>query len=425
MSKSLVLGAVAGAVIVALAGGYYFGVKTAKGQTPNVIAKVVNDGNAVSQQYFDGSWLIKSEKDESADSFSGDRYKIKLISKDDNKEYVTITGDNSYGLTSVTTDYKVKFADADDPDTKAFLSKLEQSISGTSTFSAFGKKLSSVISLADNKFEVSDGSIEWGKAEFSASDVDVENPQLANYSGFFEGLKINSKDDSAPLAINFESLKYDFDDSKAEVGLKSFNFKFADQLIALNGFKFDVKNKVDLSQKKASVEFGTDLGNLDLVKVLPEIGDLKIENFKFDLQLNNLNAAGFLDKCKLNNTREDWYKISSCASGLNEADLTSASLVTVNNSSGLIKIDSKVNASAINLDFNYKVDGEAKNVFEILKLIKLNASLKFDKSLFDNVPALGELKSFAAPYVVDKGDKFEAVFDCDGAKCNLNGKKFF
>ena len=71
MSKSLVLGAVAGAVIVALAGGYYFGVKTAKGQTPNVIAKVVNDGNAVSQQYFDGSWLIKSEKDESADSFSG------------------------------------------------------------------------------------------------------------------------------------------------------------------------------------------------------------------------------------------------------------------------------------------------------------------------------------------------------------------
>ena len=186
-----------------------------------------------------------------------------------------------------------------------------------------------------------------------------------------------------------------------------------------------MKNKVDLSQKKASVEFGADLGNLDLVKVLPEIGDLKIENFKFDLQLNNLNAAGFLDKCKLNNTREDWYKISSCASGLNEADLTSASLVTVNNSSGLIKIDSKVNASAINLDFNYKVDGEAKNVFEILKLIKLNASLKFDKSLFDNVPALGELKSFAAPYVVDKGDKFEAVFDCAGAKCNLNGKKFF
>ena len=68
--------------------------------------------------------------------------------------------------------------------------------------------------------------------------------------------------------------------------MKSFNFKFADQLIALNGFKFDVKNKVDLSQKKASVEFGADLGNLDLVKVLPEIGDLKIENFKFDLQLN-------------------------------------------------------------------------------------------------------------------------------------------
>ena len=171
-------------------------------------------------------------------------------------------------------------------------------------------------------------------------------------------------------------------------------------------------------------------GNSGVIKVnidapTEEIGDLKIENFKFDLQLNNLNAAGFLDKCKLNNTREDWYKISSCASGLNEADLTSASLVTVNNSSGLIKIDSKVNASAINLDFNYKVDGEAKNVFEILKLIKLNASLKFDKSLFDNVPALGELKSFAAPYVVDKGDKFEAVFDCAGAKCNLNGKKFF
>lgn len=431
-SKPLVLGVVGAVVLAAIAGGYYVGVNTYKSKMQTQVTKIVNDANTASKTYLNGDFVLKSEKDESTDSFSHDRYVFKVFNDGDDKEFLSIIHDNSYGLTSVDTDIKFKFntASADDPEVKELLTKLEQSLSGVSTFSALGKKYSTEISLTSNKFEKDGNSIEWGKGKFGVKDLPIESSGLATFAGALDSLNLKVADPSSPMNMSLNGLNFEADSDDAVIKFDKLSFDLGKDNASIDKWKTEVKAKNDFSQKKSSVDFQQSWDKLFVANTftslwINQFGDLKIEKFNSDLQFNDMNVATVLDKCKLENNAEGWAKISSCMQDLKGDDAAAVVMSIFSNANGLWKIGTKVNDSAVKLDLNFKVNGEVKEVFSLMKQVSLKVNLNLDKNLFDNVKPLAQFKELSQAYLVPKGDQLEAVLECSEAKCNLNGNKLF
>ena len=345
---------------------------------------------------------------------------------------MSIIHDNSYGLTSVDTDIKFKFntASADDPEVKELLTKLEQSLSGVSTFSALGKKYSTEISLTSNKFEKDGNSIEWGKGKFGVKDLPIESSGLATFAGALDSLNLKVADPSSPMNMSLNGLNLEADSDDAFIKFDKLSFDLGKDNASIDKWKTEVKAKNDFSQKKSSVDFQQSWDKLFVANTftslwINQFGDLKIEKFNSDLQFNDMNVATVLDKCKLENNAEGWAKISSCMQDLKGDDAAAVVMSIFSNANGLWKIGTKVNDSAVKLDLNFKVNGEVKEVFSLMKQVSLKVNLNLDKNLFDNVKPLAQFKELSQAYLVPKGDQLEAVLECSEAKCNLNGNKLF
>ena len=431
-AKPIVWGVV-GVVAVALGVAYYYGITTVKHRVNDRINHVVQNLNAYGQKYDKDAFTFDVTKDPEGDSFNHDRYNIKTFFKDikEDGEILTVIADNTYGLGKVDTDFKIKFAQTDTKELNAFTDLLGKSLDGHGTFNAFTKKSTVDLNLASNKYvEPENGSIiEWKNGHVSIENTNPEYPELSQVKGNFDGLKLDVKDeDDENFLAELSGVKFDLNDTKGDVNVAKFDLKLDDASFSFDNLDLGMRNKLDLSQKKASLEFIQNASKLNLSSKDEDVGTIKIENFKSDFQFNSLDVAGVLEACKLQNTREDWLKISTCLNEKKEKDsaqLTPLLLGAIGDSDGNIDLSSKVNDANVKLNVNYQIPGKVDNAFTLMKIMNIKANASLERKIFDNVKSLKDLESSVLPYVVKKGDVYELVFECAQAQCKLNGQKLF
>ena len=253
---------------------------------------------------------------------------------------------------------------------------------------------------------------------------------MATFAGALDSLNLKVADPSSPMNMSLNGLNLEADSDDAFIKFDKLSFDLGKDNASIDKWKTEVKAKNDFSQKKSSVDFQQSWDKLFVANTftslwINQFGDLKIEKFNSDLQFNDMNVATVLDKCKLENNAEGWAKISSCMQDLKGDDAAAVVMSIFSNANGLWKIGTKVNDSAVKLDLNFKVNGEVKEVFSLMKQVSLKVNLNLDKNLFDNVKPLAQFKELSQAYLVPKGDQLEAVLECSEAKCNLNGNKLF